>query len=90
MAKGTALKLKYGSELSAVIACVRQKFADKRKTAAGWHGTAIVNVEAGDGKTELPATFIVKGIKDGFQVYGLLAEQVDTVKTTAGKLVLAK
>jgi len=89
MAKGTAISLPYGSDETAAVKAVRAKFKDKRATAAGWHGTAIVNVKAGDGEGETARTFIVKGIKNGYEVYGLLGRIVDKVTTKAGTFTKA-
>jgi hypothetical protein len=85
MAKGTAILLAYGASLDEVIGSVRVKYAPQRATAAGWHGQAVVNVKAGDKDGEVASTYIVKGLKDGFQVFGLLGEARDEVKTTAGE-----
>jgi len=84
MAKGTALKLKYGADESAIIKVVRDKFRDKRATAAGWHGCAVVNVEAGPDAGQDACTYIVKGIKNGFELYALAGRIVDKVTTKAG------
>jgi hypothetical protein len=83
MQKGTAIVLDHGADAEAAINAVREKYADKRATASGWHGQAVVNVKANDdGKGA--TTFIVKGLKNGFEVYGLLGSVLDEVTTTAG------
>lgn len=81
--KGTAISLPFGSTAEDAITAVRDKYADKRETASGWHGQAVVNVDANDdGKGA--TTFIVKGLKNGFEVYGLLGRVIDTVEVKTG------
>lgn len=83
MQKGAAILLPFGSDAEAAINAVREKYADKRATASGWHGQAVVNVEANDdGKGA--TTFIVKGLKNGFEVYGLIGRVLDTVEVKTG------
>jgi molybdopterin converting factor small subunit len=83
MSKGTAIVLEFGSDENAVVNAVREKYASQRATAAGWHGQAVVNIKANDdGKGA--RTLIVKGLKNGFEVYGLIGAIEDKVKTTAG------
>ena len=81
--KGTAIVLAHGAGEVEAIAAVREKYADKRATASGWHGQAVVNVE-GDTDGKGAQTYIVKGLKNGFEVYGLLGRILDEVVTTPG------
>ena len=84
MAKGTAISLPHGSTVEAVVDSVRTKYADKRKTASGWHGVAVVNIAANnDGKGE--ATYLVKGTKSGFEVFGHIGSVEDVQRVTKGK-----
>ena len=84
MAKGTAIKLAHGSDESAAVAAVRNKYAEKIRSSDGWYGTAVVNIDAdADGKGA--TTMLVKAIKDGFEVYGLLGTITDKVTVKAGK-----
>ena len=84
MKQGTALKVKHGASMDEVVDAVRTKYADKRATASGWHGTAVVHVEANtDGKGG--NTFLVKGTKSGFEVYGFIGAVEDVQVTRKGK-----
>jgi len=83
MAKGTAIVLAHGSDENAAVKAVRAKYSAQRGTAAGWHGTAVVNIKADD-NGEGARTLIIKGLKDGFEVYGLLGRVEDKVTTKAG------
>jgi hypothetical protein len=81
--KGTAITLEHGASVEDAINAVREKYAEKRATASGWHGQAVVNVKPND-DGKLGATYIVKGLKNGFEAYGLLGRVLDVVETTAG------
>ena len=83
--KGTALILAFGASLSEVIEVVKVKYAEKRLSTNGWHGTAIVNVSAGEGEDENAETFIVKGIKNGWEIYRLAGRVVDEVVVKSGE-----
>ena len=83
MAKGTAITLAFGSDENAAVKAVRAKYTKQRATAAGWHGSAVVNIKA-DAEGKGARTLIVKGLKDGYEVYGLIGRIKDKVKTTAG------
>jgi hypothetical protein len=82
--KGTAIKVKHGSSIDEVVNAVREKYAEARATAKGWHGTAVVNVEA-DENGKNASTYLVKGTKSGFEVFGFLGAVEDKVVTKAGK-----
>jgi hypothetical protein len=82
--KGTAISLKFGATMDAVVKAVRDKYEEKRKTATGWHGIAVVNVQADDnGKGA--TTYLVKGCKAHWEVFAHVGSVDDVVKTTPGK-----
>jgi hypothetical protein len=83
--KGTAIKLKYGASLKACIGAVASKYAEQRTRTAGWHGTAVVNVEAGEKDGEVAVTYIVKGLKDGWEIYKLCGRVIDEVVVKSGE-----
>jgi hypothetical protein len=85
MAKGTAIILAFGATLSNCIDAVKEKYAEKRATASGWHGTAVVNVAAGEKDDEKAETYIVKGIKNGWEIYKLAGRIVDVVEVKSGE-----
>jgi len=83
--KGTSLKLSYGATLGACIEAVANKYAEKRVSTNGWHGTAVVNVEAGEKDGENAETYIVKGIKNGWEIYRLAGRVIDEVVVKTGE-----
>lgn len=85
MSKGTAILLAFGATLAECIDSVKIKYAEKRATASGWHGTAVVNVEKGEKDGENATTYIVKGIKNGWEVYKLAGRVVDEVVVESGE-----
>ena len=88
MAKGTAITLDFGASPTAIVDAVRTKYAEQRASASGWHGQAVVNVKAGDGEDESAKTFVVKGIKNGFELFAKIGSIVDVVETTAGEFTI--
>jgi hypothetical protein len=85
MAKGTAIILKFGATLGACIEAVATKYAEKRVSTNGWHGTAVVNVEKGENDDEKAETYIVKGIKNGWEIYRLAGRVIDEVVVKTGE-----
>jgi len=89
MKKGTAITLDFVADettettINRAVDAVRAKYADKRSTAVGWHGTAVVNI-AGETDDARGLTYLVKGLKDGWDVFGHLGSVTDVVKTEAG------
>ena len=89
MKKGTAIALDFVADetteitINRAVDAVREKYADKRATAVGWHGTAVVNI-AGETDAADGQTYLVKGVKDGWQVFGYLGSVNDVVKNQAG------
>jgi hypothetical protein len=85
MAKGTAILLAFGASMADAVTAVKEKYAEKRATASGWHGNAVVNVAKGENEGEDATTFIVKGIKNGWEVYKLAGRVVDEVVVKSGE-----
>jgi hypothetical protein len=85
MAKGTAILLAFGATLTDCINAVKDKYAEKRATASGWHGNAVVNVGKGEKDGEDATTYIVKGIKNGWEIYKLAGRVIDEVVVKSGE-----
>ena len=87
--KGTAISLDFiadeatSATITRAVDAVRAKYADKRASACGWHGTAVVNI-AGKDEATSGLTYLVKGLKDGWDVFGLLGSVTDTIKVEVG------
>lgn len=94
MKKGTAISLDFVADeatnetITRAVDAVRTKYADKRTSAVGWHGTAVVNI-AGKDEESSGLTYLVKGLKDGWDVFGLLGSVVDTIKVETGSFEAA-
>ena len=89
MKKGTAITLDFVADetipdtIDRAVCAVRDKYADKRASAVGWHGTAVVNIKGETDETPR-STYLVKGVKDGFDVFGYLGSVTDVIRTEAG------
>ena len=90
MKKGTAIVLKNGSSEADAVEAVKAKYADKIRSAQGWYGVAVVNIEGDESKKDAGRTLLVKVIASGFEVYGLLGTVKNEVVVKTGKFVATK
>jgi hypothetical protein len=88
MKKGTAISLPHGSDEEAAAMAVRNKYDEAIRSPKGWYGVAVVNIEA-DADGNNARKLLIKVVKNGFEVYGLIGHIEDKVQVKAGKFVPA-
>jgi len=82
--KGAAIALAADKTAEDAVNAVRERYADKIRSAKGWAGNATVNfVDANGKKTR---TLIVKSVTGGFDVYECIGHVPVSYEPSVGKL----